>query len=180
MKIIKHLKTDWYRYFFEILVVSFGIIIAFGLNNWKEGRSQRKAEKVFLTDLMNDMTLDSIQLVSMLETDAERFRTKSLLLKFLRKESFSPDSIEFYFDKQFNIPITPFVPNSTTMEEGKLSFGLSSLSDRQLRRGIVELYANYNFYEQRESIYLRKFDDFQVQIFPVVKDLRHPTLEEIS
>ena len=40
-KILKHLKTDWYKYFIEILVVSFGILVAFGLNNWKEVMSQR-------------------------------------------------------------------------------------------------------------------------------------------
>jgi hypothetical protein len=164
----------------EIALVVIGILLAFQVNNWKEGRSQRKTEQLFLTDLLHDLTLDSIQLASMHETDTERFRTKPLLLKYLRKESTSPDSIIFYFDKQFNIPITPFVPNSTTMEEGKLSSGLSFLGDRQLRRSIVSLYENYNFNEKGESIYLRKFNEIQGQIFPVVKDLRHPTLEEIS
>ena len=106
----------------EIVLVVLGILIALSVNNWKETSSQRKIEKLFLVDLLHDLTLDSIQLESMLEIDTERFRTKPLLLKFLRKESTLPDSIEVYFDKQFNVPMTPFTPNVTTIEEGKSWF----------------------------------------------------------
>lgn len=164
----------------EIVLVVIGILIALSVNNWKETSSQRKIEKLFLVDLLHDLTLDSIQLESMLEIDTERFRTKPLLLKFLRKESTLPDSIEVYFDKQFNVPMTPFTPNITTIEEGKISGGLAILRDRQLRRSIVDLYANYELYKVSESIYLEKFEAQQEIIFPLIKDLRHPTFKEIS
>lgn len=41
MKFIKHLKTDWFRYEFEIIAVIVGILVAFALDNWKEERKER-------------------------------------------------------------------------------------------------------------------------------------------
>lgn len=38
MKIIKHLKSDWFRYGFETLAVLVGLLAAFALESWKEER----------------------------------------------------------------------------------------------------------------------------------------------
>ncbi len=42
MKILKHLRNDWFRYGFETIAVVVGILIAFALDNWS---GQRKLEE---------------------------------------------------------------------------------------------------------------------------------------
>lgn len=51
MKILKHLRTDWFRYGFETLAVVVGILVAFALDNWNENRTIRKTEQLLLGNL---------------------------------------------------------------------------------------------------------------------------------
>jgi hypothetical protein len=54
-KILETLKQKWAEYLLEILVISFGILLAFGLNNWNEDRKDRILEKEYIIRLKNEM-----------------------------------------------------------------------------------------------------------------------------
>ena len=45
MKIFKHLRSEWFRYGFETLAIVLGILIAFALDNWNDGRKQKEIER---------------------------------------------------------------------------------------------------------------------------------------
>jgi len=47
-KVIDHLKGNWIRHGFETLVVIIGVLGAYTLNNWNEGRKVKKQEKVLV------------------------------------------------------------------------------------------------------------------------------------
>jgi hypothetical protein len=53
--ILRHLKSDWYRYVLETLVVIVGILIAFSLNNWNEERKERLLEEQLKKNLYNEL-----------------------------------------------------------------------------------------------------------------------------
>jgi hypothetical protein len=53
-KIIEHLRSEWYKYLLEILVITVGILGAFTLNNWNEGRKIAIEEQEILQLLYND------------------------------------------------------------------------------------------------------------------------------
>lgn len=55
MKIIKHLRSDWFRYGFETLAVIVGILAAFALENWRDSREVKKEEHEILVNLLNDL-----------------------------------------------------------------------------------------------------------------------------
>ena len=59
MRILKHLKTDWFRYGFETLAVVFGILIAFALDNWNEDRKEDILEIQYLSGLQSDLQYDT-------------------------------------------------------------------------------------------------------------------------
>lgn len=59
MKILKHLKTDWFRYGFETLAVVVGILVAFALDNWNEERKQDLLEIEYLNGLKSDLANDT-------------------------------------------------------------------------------------------------------------------------
>ena len=60
MRILKHLKSDWFRYGFETLAVVVGILVAFALDNWNESRKQDKLEIQYLKGLSTDLTNDTV------------------------------------------------------------------------------------------------------------------------
>ena len=51
-KIINHLKENWIRHGFETLVVAVGILVAFTLNNWNEGRKTTLEDKRYSNSSM--------------------------------------------------------------------------------------------------------------------------------
>ena len=59
MKILNHLKTDWFRYGFEPIAVVVGILVAFALDNWTEiNKTQKEFSKV-LEEIHEDLVLDT-------------------------------------------------------------------------------------------------------------------------
>jgi hypothetical protein len=59
MKILDHFKSDWFRYGFETIAVVVGILVAFGLDNWNEGRKQNVLEIQYLKGLKADLASDT-------------------------------------------------------------------------------------------------------------------------
>lgn len=62
MKIIKHIRSDWFRYGFETLAVIVGILVAFGLDNWNEDRKTVKEADIYTEKLINDLVTDSLNI----------------------------------------------------------------------------------------------------------------------
>ena len=55
MKILKHLRSDWFRYGFETLAVVVGILIAFALDNWNEHRKEDNLEIQYLNGMLSEV-----------------------------------------------------------------------------------------------------------------------------
>ncbi len=72
--IIKHLRENWIRHGFETLVVTVGILAAFGLNNWNENRKERILEIKYLKRLKTDLVHDSIYF-NLRIVNAQKYRT---------------------------------------------------------------------------------------------------------
>lgn len=60
MKLLKHLRTDWFKYGFETIAVVIGILAAFALDNWNEVRKQEILEIQYLNGLKADLTSDTV------------------------------------------------------------------------------------------------------------------------
>lgn len=60
--IVKHLKTEWYKYLLDIIVVILGIMIAFGLNNWNESKKQIELEQQYYKDILQELKEDLSQI----------------------------------------------------------------------------------------------------------------------
>lgn len=54
MTIFEHIRSEWFHYGFETLAVVAGILIAFALDNWNEGRKEERQEQKILASLLQD------------------------------------------------------------------------------------------------------------------------------
>ena len=71
MKILKHLRADWFKYGFETMAVVVGILVAFALDNWNEDRKQNVLEIQYLKGLKADLASDTAYYNRRIE-DSER------------------------------------------------------------------------------------------------------------
>ena len=60
-------KISWRDQLINLLVVIIGISAAFQLDNWREGRKQRRNEKVYLENLINELDIDLNELDTLVE-----------------------------------------------------------------------------------------------------------------
>ena len=70
-KILETLKQKWAEYLLEIIVIMFGILGAFTLNNWNEERKNRKLEIAYLKNVNEEFKGNLIQFNQNLEEHLE-------------------------------------------------------------------------------------------------------------
>ncbi len=129
--------------FGEILLVVIGILIALQVNNWNEERNDRKLEQRYMSDLIQDIRQDSMNIELILTDLEEQIRTKEPLIEMIKNSSGDPDSVLVYFRKNW-ININYFSPNKATFDEMTNSSNLDIIQNTNLRRSVIELYAEYN------------------------------------
>ena len=58
-KILNHLRTDWYKYLLELIVITTGVLGAFGLNNWNEIRKEENIKEGYYYQLLTDLNSET-------------------------------------------------------------------------------------------------------------------------
>jgi len=139
MRVLKHLKTGWFRYGFETIAVVVGILVAFALENWNDERREGKTALAYEQALAADLVLDTLQLdqtMNLLVIDTTQ------LWDFIRRMS----SDEVKLETLIQIARHEFVP----MIYANVAFNIStytslgstgnlSLLDPWLQKNLLEL-----------------------------------------
>lgn len=82
--------------FGEIILVVIGILFALQINNWNENRKNRNQERVLLTNIQNDISLDTLDFGFNRMVHQKALENEVLLLRLLNKDpNINPDSINF-------------------------------------------------------------------------------------
>ena len=169
----------------EIVLVVIGILIALSINNWNENIKNHSLEKRYIGELRSDLQKDSIAIQDLIKKSTSQLRSKGLLFMFLEnhsdykmnddfKSSFQEliydekivsDSIVTHFMFQGFISYS-FAPIKTTIDEMTSTGNIGLISNRVLRRNILETYNDYEFYKLNvESIFKSQQDEILKLVF---------------
>jgi len=98
--------TKYFKYAIgEILLVVIGILIAVQVNDLNNDQKDKKLEKRYISDLMQDLKADSIAIAKFIKNSDEQVRTKNNIVSYYNGQSYPKDSLMYYFDQQWK-PIT--------------------------------------------------------------------------
>lgn len=140
MNILKHLKSDWFRYGFETLAIVVGILSAFALESWRDTLRVQKEEHEILLNLFNDLEDAKRQSEELILAEE---KTINLLVSALGLSSTDePLPEEFYSDSTFyyliwNVEMDVPVINSYSDLKNTGNTGL--ISNEQIRRSFTNL-----------------------------------------
>ncbi|MBV6647645.1 MAG: hypothetical protein KI790_19460, partial [Cyclobacteriaceae bacterium] len=79
-------KIQWRTHFIELIVVIIGITIAFSLNNWAQGRKDRRSEQEYLRSFLEDLDQDIAQLDSLISNSKKQMSSAGELFRILGQD----------------------------------------------------------------------------------------------
>ncbi|RZN82795.1 MAG: hypothetical protein EVB11_07250 [Winogradskyella sp.] len=137
----------------EIVLVVIGILIALQINNWNEANKQEKQEVALLNQVKTDITINSNDLESLIESlKVSNYSVDSVLVA-IKKKTFKPRTSIFYSILHGKL----FLNNiNTGYRRIETSFG-STIKNDTILNSIIELYEidfdnSLTFQEQMHSL----------------------------
>jgi hypothetical protein len=137
------MKINWKYAIGELLIVTVGILIAFGLNNWAQGKLEDRKQTVYLKSLSDDLSADLEVLKDNLAfVKRNQQKARSIIGHFHRTLP-GRDSVPFkIFSELLGMPT--FLPHDATYQTLNSSGDFRLVEDMELKNQIVDHYSRYN------------------------------------
>jgi hypothetical protein len=158
-KIFNHLKSEWYKYVFEIVVVILGIMIAFNLEQWSDTRKNKKKEIEILKEFKRGLSADLANMRSNIRYHEYSIRSSKVVLKVIKDNLAYHDSLDAYFS--WTHAFTTFLGNVSPIEQLK-NTNLAIVSNDTLRLEIISMYDEvYHRISLVELVVLRDYEQLR-------------------
>ena len=145
-RITKHVKDqNWFAVLLDFFIVVVGILIAFQITNWSEGRSEAKLETYYLERLQSDLSETIDYLSSRQKLSEEILYTIDAFVVELNNPNARKDELVLatttYVIK--GTILLDFKVNRTTFDDLSRTGNLKLLSNNKLTEALVQLNTNY-------------------------------------
>lgn len=158
-KIIDHLKSDWYKYLLEIVVVILGILIAYNLEQWSGEKNNKKKEIEILKDFKRGLSADLSEIRGNIFLHECSIRSTKIILRVIAEDLPYHDSLDACFS--FTHSFTTFNGKVSPIEELK-NTNLSLVSNDSLRLEIISMYDEaYNRVRMVEAVIERDYEQLR-------------------
>jgi hypothetical protein len=143
----------------EIVLVVIGILIALGINNWNENRKTRNEQDVFLSNIMQELKEDLIQIDWIVEHQSYKLnKTNGLISELKTENSKDFQTIETLYVDFSETENDTFFPNTGTYSTTGSEDILGNLKPESLKIAITNLYERFYYrltyngqlYDQRD------------------------------
>lgn len=158
MKFRKIFGAGWFHYLFETIAITVGILGAFYLENWNQGRQEDKLRYDYLIRLKEDLQMDWKDLSNQMNLFEIRTRRLNALMPLFDQTNVNPDTFASRFYDIFYQD--DFKQNDKTFNDMVNNGNLELFSRHELKQGLLELYALYeklNAYEETIKTNNRNF-----------------------
>ena len=133
----------------EIILVVFGILIALQLNEWNDHRKELKLEKEYYCRLLDDVTLDEVQIQSLTQLAKERLVASNQSVRLLINNNSKKIEIANQISLSGKAVYSDFEPNNSAYEDLKSGANLNIIRDKAI---IKALNHYFNKVEELKSI----------------------------
>ncbi|NVK48266.1 MAG: hypothetical protein HWE09_00765 [Cyclobacteriaceae bacterium] len=125
----------------EIILVVLGILIALQINTWNEFRKSKTLENDYYCKLMEDVSLDILQIQNLIEQTQIRLQASNDLLSLLQKDSLDRPLIMEKNLESISLITYTYRPSMAAYEDLKSSGNLNILRDNDIKTMIVDYYS---------------------------------------
>lgn len=133
----------------EIVLVVIGILIALQINTWNEESRNKRVERAFYTDVLDDLKNDIEKLDNQTFYYKNRIENLGWLLQKIRNPNLEINPIEFgkrieplYYDNKA-------ISYASTFDASKSSGTFISFKNKELLKNLTQYYANFDELEGR-------------------------------
>jgi len=139
-KILETLKRKWAEYLLEMIVIIFGILGAFTLNNWNQWRKDGLKEKEILTDLIENLNYNVNTIQKITETLNGNHKSSNIIINTIEQKKFFHDSLASHLATSLD-PTTEMIEELTLMGyESLKNNGFDLIRNDTLKKEIVRLF----------------------------------------
>ena len=162
--ILETLKRKWSEYLLEMLVITFGILGAFALNNWNEQRKELEQEQVVLKQLKEDYKANLAQLENKIEMRRQLMAQSIYFLEMASNPiTISADSLSIRFATFFMDPTFDPIDNDVV-----ISGNIKLIRNASLKRLLSHWTSDINAYIESEQI---QHDHYISEIIPFMQQV---------
>ncbi len=143
-------RIDWRNHLVELAAVFAGFTAAFLLNTWREERSERRAEHLYLRRLLLDVTLDADSLADIVAAKGSKTTRLAAFIESLRDGEPRADEAltalaEVMANRRFN-------PKRITYDSLTNTGSMGVIAGHALKEANVEYYIGFRDLQAKEAI----------------------------
>lgn len=147
-KIFIHLKSEWYKYGLETLVVIVGILGAFALNNWNENRKEKYIEQNYLVRLYEELQNDKETLIFSKGLTETRMDQINLLIDVIKNPEIANEKPKQIIESIEKVTWLSYLPLSRIIYNELLSSGnMNLIESEEIRKQLAIYYRDIDHWE---------------------------------
>lgn len=164
-QIIEIIKLKWPEYFIEIIVITVGILGAFGLNNWNENRKTDKLKTDYIESLVLDLAKDTLQIAVYIKKNEIRLDSTAIALQVIYSNPSTDSLVKLARFDMSTLYSTNTIFNNSTFNS-LIATGDINLFDKKTIRALIELDRNHKLHSEitasNESLYHASMDSYSL------------------